>query len=382
MATPHQPHQPRRPQVRGRGRGGVVVRAVAASVALLAGVVGPPWALLRFVGSPLPHGVPSVDEVLAALTQPPDPHLVLQGLAWVCWVAWAVFVLDVLAAAGQQLADHIRNRHDQHRAPARGGTWRPGALLIGVLIAAMLTISRPAPAGGAHGGGFSGSAAVIPVVHTLTTDTAPPAVSPAISAAVPRAAWPSRIGDRGGPTAGWVRVRAPEHGHHDSLWRIAERELGDGTRWSELYARNAGIPQADGRALVRPELIQPGWQLAVPTTAQQNGPSTTSPPRPHLSPTPPAPDRPGAPATPSPAEPTARLAGPPRWDSDRREPSTRRSGIRWTRLGRDRRRAGGHRGIGHRGGRDTVADPPRPRRTRGDRPIWSEELVRAQRRTR
>ena len=274
-----------------------MVRAVAAAVALLAGVVGPPWALLRFVGSPLPHGMLRLDEILAALTQPPDPQLVLQALAWVCWAGWAVFVLDVLAAAGQHLADHIGNRHDQPHGTARERTWRPGALLIGVLIAALLTVSRPAPTGGAHGG----PTVVAPVVHTLTTGSFISNVTGSFA---------DRLGDGGGRSTGWVRVLPPEHGHHDSLWRIAERELGDGACWPELYARNAGVPQADGRALVRPELIQPGWELAVPTTPHPDDPTAPPTSRPHTAPTPAAPNGPGAPPGTRPAVPTTAPASP------------------------------------------------------------------------
>ena len=149
-------------------------------------------------------------------------------------------------------------------------------LLIGVLIAAMRDHPPAAPAGGAHGGGYGGPAA-IPVVHTLTTD--PPTGSLTGNLGGGPGGWPGQSdrGSRGTYRRLGSGAGAEEHGHHDSPRRIAERELGDGTRWSELYARNAGIPQADGRALVRPELIQPGWQLAVPTTAQQNGPNTTTP---------------------------------------------------------------------------------------------------------
>ena len=307
-----------------------MARAMAASVALLAGVVGPPWALLRFVGSPLPHGVPSVDEVLAALTRPPDPHLVLQGLAWVCWVAWAVFVLDVLAAAGQQLADHIRNRHDQHRAPARGGTWRPGALLIGVLIAAMLTISRPAPAGGAQGGGFSGSGAVIPVVHTLTTD--PPTGSLTGNLGGGSAGGlASRIGDRGGPTAGLGSGAAA--GARASRLAMAHRRTRT-RRWRPLV--RAVCPQRRHSAGRRP---RPGPPRAHPTRLaarradhcpaerperHHTRPGRTSRPRPQFlmvrarprhpspaDPTPASPVRPGGTATgANPARDVPASAGP------------------------------------------------------------------------
>jgi two-component SAPR family response regulator len=50
----------------------------------------------------------------------------------------------------------------------------------------------------------------------------------------------------------------------DSLWRIAERELGSGSRWHEIYELNIGRDQPDGRKLREPRLIRPGWQLLIP----------------------------------------------------------------------------------------------------------------------
>ena len=50
----------------------------------------------------------------------------------------------------------------------------------------------------------------------------------------------------------------------DSLWRIAERELGSGFRWREIYRLNQGKRFADGRSLTNPRLIYPGWVLDLP----------------------------------------------------------------------------------------------------------------------
>jgi hypothetical protein len=51
----------------------------------------------------------------------------------------------------------------------------------------------------------------------------------------------------------------------ESLWSIADDELGDGRRWPEIFERNEGRTFGDGRRLVDPDLIQPGWNLDVPT---------------------------------------------------------------------------------------------------------------------
>lgn len=51
----------------------------------------------------------------------------------------------------------------------------------------------------------------------------------------------------------------------DSLWAIAERELGTGFRWKEIFRLNRGRVFADGRCLENPRLIHPGWTLALPS---------------------------------------------------------------------------------------------------------------------
>src|SRR5699024_9402805 len=51
----------------------------------------------------------------------------------------------------------------------------------------------------------------------------------------------------------------------DSLWSLAERYLGDGTRYQEIADINYGVPQADGHALTDEHWLNPGWKLTIPT---------------------------------------------------------------------------------------------------------------------
>ncbi|TCO49648.1 LysM peptidoglycan-binding domain-containing protein [Actinocrispum wychmicini] len=74
---------------------------------------------------------------------------------------------------------------------------------------------------------------------------------------------------------------------HDTLWDIARRELGDGTRWHDLWDWNRGVLQRDGRALTRPHLIRPGWTLvAYVPPPPPAPPSTTAAPPPQVPPNP------------------------------------------------------------------------------------------------
>ena len=51
-------------------------------------------------------------------------------------------------------------------------------------------------------------------------------------------------------------------GKGDCLWRIAERQMGDGRRWKELYERNRKSIGAN------PDLILPGEKLEIPGDKQ------------------------------------------------------------------------------------------------------------------
>lgn len=49
-----------------------------------------------------------------------------------------------------------------------------------------------------------------------------------------------------------VVVLAPHDEVYDSLWRIAQRTLGDGLRWPEIFDLNKGKPQPNGRLSISP----------------------------------------------------------------------------------------------------------------------------------
>ncbi|HYT09238.1 MAG TPA: LysM peptidoglycan-binding domain-containing protein, partial [Mycobacteriales bacterium] len=53
----------------------------------------------------------------------------------------------------------------------------------------------------------------------------------------------------------------------DTLSGIAERRLGDAGDWPAIFAANTGRPQPDSSTLTDPDLIRPGWQLTLPTSA-------------------------------------------------------------------------------------------------------------------
>jgi len=47
----------------------------------------------------------------------------------------------------------------------------------------------------------------------------------------------------------------------DTLWEIADEQLGDPTAWPEIWERNEGDDMGGGRTFDDPDLIVPGWEL-------------------------------------------------------------------------------------------------------------------------
>ena len=274
--------------VRGRAAArilGRLLRGLVAAAVLAALLAGLPWALWHHLGWPLPDQVPTWDRVHTVLLGPMNATLLLNLLGCLCWITWAAFTLDLARCAA---------------TAARGARWPdlstagPVHTLAGVLVGAiMLSIlgnrSPPAPAN--------------PPPTTPSTAAAVVATAPARqhTTNITAAAYHLLITTQAGavaagnaplpPASVVVRAPDPRTGVHDSLWRIAQRTLGNGARWPEIFAVNQGKPQPGGGTLTNPNLIFPGEELTLPKQA-------TPPPD-----TPPAPIP--APATPPP------LTGPP-----------------------------------------------------------------------
>jgi DNA-binding SARP family transcriptional activator len=77
-----------------------------------------------------------------------------------------------------------------------------------------------------------------------------------------------------------ITVSTYEVRRGDTLWSIAERELGSPLRWPEIAALNYGRVQADGRELTDAHWIYPGWQLLLPSAARDADFSAPAPPDP------------------------------------------------------------------------------------------------------
>lgn len=254
------------------------------AVILLAGLVaGLPIALIYGVGWPLPDHLPSVDEIGSVLMAPMSSRFLLDTLACLAWLLWLVFVIDVAACAVEVARGARWPQLRQQTGPVR----RVAAVLVGALLIAVLgrtaTAAPVAPAEAAR-----------PLGHSQVIATAPAWTAPFTSEhngiPLPRSQPPAEPRTE--------RVRAPENGVHDSLWRIAQRHLGDGERWPEIWALNEGRTQPDGHVLTNPNLIYPGDILRLPDISQARTPP--DPPQPQSSGhAPPAPTSESAPPAPS-----------------------------------------------------------------------------------
>ncbi|WP_275560547.1 hypothetical protein [Streptomyces sp. 5-6(2022)] len=250
-------------------------RALLAALLLLTLAVGIPWGLVRFVGWPLPDHLSTWTEIRDLLLAPLSNSFLLNTLACLLWPTWAVFVVDVVRTT----LDMVRTTAWPEIRPT-GLVHALATALVGTVVLA-LAASRSAPQS-------------VPAQSTTVVDrTATPTSSPVLAQPV------SSQAEKTSRTApGRVVVRPPHDGVYDSLWRIAERELGDGHLWPKIYARNEGRPQPDGRALTTPGFIRPGWILHLPNAPRPPLPGHDDHPTPGSLEPPPTP-RPTVPKSPS-----------------------------------------------------------------------------------
>ncbi|MFI7679545.1 transcriptional regulator [Actinophytocola sp. NPDC049390] len=316
-----------------------VLRHLAAAVMLAVLLGGLPWALIALIGWPLPDHLPTSADVQAVLLAPMTTTFLLNVLACGCWVLWGLFTATV-ACSALDIVRHARMPDPRTSGPIR----RTAAVLVGTVLISILG-QRAGLAAGNHT--TSG-----PMTGNRVVATAP--ANPSAEAGTNTHTTSHRARPTTGPSAALtgrsVTVLAPdpETGVHDSLWRIAERTLGDGTRWPEIFALNKDKPQPGGRTLTRPSLIYPGETLLLPadatkpTTSPRHVPRSAAdtpdrPPSTSNAPTPPpSSPRPSSPSAPPPAntgeapEPTETLDAP---TSAQTRPETAGAtgdpGIRW-----------------------------------------------------
>jgi DNA-binding SARP family transcriptional activator len=203
----------------------------------------------------------------------PDQALI-DALAVAVWVTWAVLVASIVVEVPAALAGRQAPRFPL------AGIFHPitGRLVTTVIVAVLSLAPQPSQGAtpGSLGGGLSAASGHQPVTTLVLTG----AHRPFLVTSKP-AERDLSTADLASPTSS--RTYVVQRG--DTLWGIAERQLGDPLGWSEIYQLNEGRPQPDGRVLTDPQWIYPGWILALPPAVHRvsagRGAGDTSAPVPH-----------------------------------------------------------------------------------------------------
>ncbi|TDE60013.1 hypothetical protein E1295_01615 [Nonomuraea mesophila] len=216
-----------------------MLAGLGALVVLVALVGGVPYALLTLVGPPI---APELLD-LEVLTSRVGPSTIVAVLVLLVWLAWFQLFLCVLV----EVYAGVRRVGMPARVPLSGGM----QVVANKLVSAVLLL-------------FTAGAMVAPVAQLAPTPAAPPVTAVAYSA--PIVEQELELETR---KTKKVYVVQPPHGrHHESLWEIAEKCLGDGRRYPEIYRLNQAKEQPDGTRLRMADLIRPGWVLDMPDDAR------------------------------------------------------------------------------------------------------------------
>lgn len=189
-------------------------------ITLLALTAGIPFALYTFAGNPL-AGVTSLtfDAIKEALTTQDDGTLFLSALTIIGWIAWATFaysiIIELAAALRGVKVRRIKGLQFQQHSAA---ILVSGALL---LITAGTATATPA-------------ADILGPNHASPTSISAPAFFDDAQTQSPQQSAPSWTKTPAQTPAGTTIVT--ESG--DTLWGLAERHLGDGTRYPEIQSLN------------------------------------------------------------------------------------------------------------------------------------------------
>ncbi|MFF9244598.1 hypothetical protein ACF1AY_35605 [Streptomyces sp. NPDC014776] len=219
---------------------GRVFKAIVSLLVLAGALAGLP--LLLGWATPVIWAA-SHDDLAHLLDRQDTGAAFLMLLVVVGWAGWAQFAF----CAARELIAQVRGR-TWHAPRGLGASQRAAAALIGsilVLLPASSALASEAQAAP------SATAARLPgQMHATSTEHS--SVSTTDTSAA--------------PTYTVSQARPAE-----SLWSIAERELGDGERWREIADLNEGRTMNDGTVFRANSFLQPGWQLQMPKTPTAGG---------------------------------------------------------------------------------------------------------------
>lgn len=260
----------RLPQRSGGGAGDRL-RGLFSLVAIVAIAGGVPYVLWTFFGTPWPDHVPNRDVLFDELSA----QTIIGIIAFFIWVAWLHFVICLIAEAVAEVRGHGLSP----RIPLGGGSQTLARRLISgvVLIAGAASVTLPvANAVTAPAVGNPTSVSVAQSNDNSSVEAfrqTEPRSSVQIGVAPVKHTHTGvrTNNDHTGQVVKYTEVRPPQGRNYDCLWDIAERYLGEGRRYKEIYELNHNKLQPDGRRLTNPDLILPGWQVRLPADAKGAG---------------------------------------------------------------------------------------------------------------
>lgn len=243
------------------------LRAIGAGLVLLVLLVAPPVLLITVIGNPWPAGGVALNAELS-------DGAIVGLLAVVVWVLWVQLLVCVIAETRAALA----GRHSTVRVPATFGFQRDLArrLVTAVVVAAIASpvagavMSTASATTSSSTSTSSTSASATPAAGDGAGTTARGGPSAALAGTQDRhdvstSTAASGSSDAAAPAAAKGQTVTVHRG--DDLWSIAERHLGDGSRWKEIRDLNEGQTMNGGRVFKAAEQIQPGWDLQMPGDA-------------------------------------------------------------------------------------------------------------------
>jgi DNA-binding SARP family transcriptional activator len=214
------------------------VKRLFAGIGLVGVALGAPAALNATTGRP---AFPSAGSSggLDSTYLPLEP--VLDALAMLAWLVWAYLVVAVLVRALAVVIARLTGHTSLVRVTDRLAP-RPLRRWVDLAV----------------GGAFLAS--TLSFGRAVALPTPAPAIA-AVAPAQPASASPKHA----------MEFRRYVVRPGDSLWAIAERELGSGFQWKEIFRENRGRRFPDGRCLDNPRLIHSGWDLRLPANGRSHG---------------------------------------------------------------------------------------------------------------
>ena len=254
---------------------GVMVESVGA-LALIGLVVGAPTVLRA------EHLVPPLSQILHLADHPSqwpllgtrtmggdDGEKVLITAAWAVWLWFVVCVTTEITTA---LRGRSRPRTAVSRRVQSLVAWLVGASLaliptgrpthsLRLPTTSMSAVSQRHGGRSTGGGSFRGGLHLDPFQYWNDTSITSGLAQSTTEAELTSVIRPEALD----LTSGVSSVYTVQPG--DTLWGIAERELGSPLEWKKVAELNQGRVQADGRTLATDNWVYPGWTLVLPTSA-------------------------------------------------------------------------------------------------------------------